>query len=327
MESYTGKPTAIDRSRPSVRLGGGVIDLLVRLPNWVGDVCKSLPILHALREAGFALHLVVRRPLDDLVLGFGRPVVTVGRGILGPARTLQRVGCSRGLLLSSSFGTAAAARLAGVRAVGFRMEYRSWLLYWTVEYPIDQHQVASLMSLGRTAHETFEPGGSWPDSSPELDLPLTVSHREKAQLALATANIAGSFTMLCPMATGTRRNGRTRVWPYWRELSRRLAGLGHQLVVCPGPGEEQACASAVPEARLIGPVGLGTFAATCTLAEQVVANDSGPLFIAAAVGTPVLGIYGVAVRPRRRPLGADFIGSTDGYGWPTVDEVVVRLGR
>lgn len=167
------------------------------------------------------------------------------------------------------------ARLAGIRVVGFRSDNRSWLLYRAVDYPMDGHQVAALMLLGRTAQETFKPGGNWPDSSPELDLPLTVAHRETAHRVLAAANITGSFTVLCPMATGTRKNGDTKVWPHWR--------------------------------------------------EQVVANDSGPFFLAAAVGAPVLGIYGVAVRPRRRPLRADCRGSAD--GWPTVDEVLDRLGR
>ncbi len=295
----------------------------MRLPNWVGDVCKSLPTLHALREAGFRAHLVLRHSLADLVAGFGWPVVTVGGGIRGPARAVRKIDCDRALLLTTSFGTAAAARLGGVRAVGFRGDYRSWLLHRAVEYPTGEHEVASLWLLGRTAQQTFAPDSVWPESVPErMELPLTGEHHAMAKEALAARDVDEPFTVLCPMAVG-RRDGHSKVWPHWSAASHRLADLGRRLVVCPGPGEEDACAAAVPEATLLPGVGLGAYAAICARAEQVLANDSGPLFLAAAVGAPVIGIYGAAVRSEVRPLGADFIGSDE--GWPAVDDVLSRL--
>jgi len=289
----------------------------------VGDVCKSLPTLHALADAGFQLHLVVRRPLDDMVAGLGWPVTTVGDGILGPARALRQIDCDRALLLTTSFGTAAAARLAGIRAVGFRGDYRGMLLYRAVDYPVGEHEVASLWRLGRAAQELFEPALGWPESMAErMELPLTADHHEAAERALSAAGLEDAFTVLCPMAVGTRA-GHSKVWPYWSAASRRLVDLGHRLVVCPGPGEEEASAALVPEAAMLSGVGLGAYAAICSRARQVLANDSGPLFMAAAVGAPVIGVYGTAVRPEVRPLGADFIGSDD--GWPSVEDVLARL--
>lgn len=295
----------------------------MRLPNWVGDVCKSLPTLHALREVGFRVHFVVRHSLAELVAGFDSPVVTVGGGIRGPARALRKIDCDRALLLTTSFGTAAAARLGGVRAVGFRGDYRSWLLHRAVEYPAGEHEVASLWLLGRTAQQTFAPDAVWPESVPErMELPLAAKHRAAADAALATARLDEPFTVLCPMAVGTR-DGQSKIWPHWSTASRSLADLGHRLVVCPGPGEEEACEESVPEATVLPRLGLGAYAAVCGRAQQVLANDSGPLFLAAAVGAPVIGIYGVTVRPEVRPLGADFIGSDE--GWPGVDDVLSRL--
>jgi len=257
------------------------------------------------------------------VAGFGWPVTVVGTGISGPARALRRIDCNRALLLTDSFGTAAAARLAGLRAVGFRRDYRSWLLRRAVEYPADSHEVEALWLLGRAAQETFAPDARWPESVPErMDLPLAGEHHRAAEAALAAAHIDEPFTVLCPMAVGTR-DGHSKVWPHWPAVSRRLADLGHRLVVCPGPGEEEACAAAAPEATLLSGVGLGAYAAICARARQVLANDSGPLFMAAAVGAPVIGIYGVAVAADVRPIGADFIGSDT--GWPDVDEVLARL--
>jgi heptosyltransferase-2 len=297
-----------------------VPELIVRLPNWVGDVCKSLPTLAALHRSGFRLHLAGRAWIGDLLAGLDQPLVPVGKGVIGPARALRATACKDGLLLTTSFGTAAAARLAGVRTVGFREDYRNWLLHRAIDYPRGLHEVDALLFLGRLALETFQPAAEWPaDISTTPALPLTEAHRAEASQALQDARIDGAFIVLCPMATGTR-GGLSKVWPHWRELSRRLAADGRRIVVCPGPGEEDACATAVPEATLLGGLGLGAYAAVCARAERVFANDSGPLHLAAAVGSRVLGIYGLAVRDDSRPRGADFVGSAD--GWPEVEEVL-----
>jgi heptosyltransferase-2 len=298
-------------------------DLLVRVPNWVGDVCKSLPTLDALEQVGFRLHLAARRPLEALLAGFNRPVIQVGKGVIGPARALRGAGCDSGVLLTTSFGTAAAARLAGIRMVGFREDRRNWLLHRVVDYPMGMHEVDAHVFLGRIAQETFAPSARWPEN--ELATPrlrLTYTHRDEAETALRAAGIREPFIVLCPLATGTR-DGQSKVWPHWSEMGRHLATLGRRLVVCPGPGEEEASVATVPEATLLSGVSLGGYAAVCARAEQVLANDSGPLHLAAAAGAPVIGIYGVAVGPTHRPRGADFIGSEQ--GWPSFDEVAARL--
>lgn len=296
----------------------------MRLPNWVGDICKALPALATLERAGFASLLVTRKPLDELVAGLGRPVWTVGKGIFGPARLLRRIDCPNALLLTFSFGTAAAARLAGKRAVGFSGDYRGPLLYRAVEHPVGPHEVDVLVTLARVAQETFAPDCEWPAAvSRTPRLPLADSHRDAGMKALRQHGVDRPFTVLCPMAVGTRA-GHSKVWPHWRELSRRLAADGHRLVVCPGPGEEEACAAAAPEATMLQDLGLGAYAAVCAKADRVFANDSGPLHMAAAVGAPTLGIYGAAVPDLCVPRGAAYIG-IDGR-WPTVDEVLARAG-
>jgi len=51
--------------------------LIVRLPNWVGDVVMSLPTLWHLHHHGYALQLVGKRWAVPLLAGCGWPVHTL----------------------------------------------------------------------------------------------------------------------------------------------------------------------------------------------------------------------------------------------------------
>jgi ADP-heptose:LPS heptosyltransferase len=95
----------------------------------------------------------------------------------------------------------------------------------------------------------------------------------------------------------------SKAWPGFADLSRALAARGVPTVCCPGPGEEGATREAAPAALQLGGLGLGAYAALCRRARLTVANDSGPMHPAAAVGAPVLGIFGPGDPARTRPWG------------------------
>jgi heptosyltransferase-2 len=110
-------------------------------------------------------------------------------------------------------------------------------------------------------------------------------------------------------------------------LCRGLIEQGETVVACPGPGEAAACAAALPGARLLDGLGLGAYAAVMSLSRRVVANDSGPMHLAAAVGAPVLGIFGVSDPGRTRPWGRSGAIVGNRNAWPTVQAVWESLGR
>ena len=161
---------------------------------------------------------------------------------------------------------------------------------------------------------------------PRLDLPLTAEHRASARAALAAAGVTAPFSVLCPLSVGLSA-GRSKQWPSFPLLCRGLLEQGDMVVACPGPGEEGACAAALPGARLLPGLGLGAYAGVMALSRRVVANDSGPLHLAAAVGAPVLGIFGVSDPARTRPWGEGSATVGDWHGWPTVQAVWETLSR
>jgi ADP-heptose:LPS heptosyltransferase len=100
-------------------------------------------------------------------------------------------------------------------------------------------------------------------------------------------------------------------WPVerFRALATALTGAGRAYVVVVwGPGEEtaaRAIASAGgPHVLLAPPTDLLALIALLRRAGVVVAADTGPLHLAAALGTPCVGLYGPTRAERNGPYGA-----------------------
>ena len=73
--------------------------------------------------------------------------------------------------------------------------------------------------------------------------------------------------------------------------------------------------------RLMG-TDLGVYAALLAKARSVVANDTGPGHLAAAVGAPLVSIYGPPSVPAWSPLGGNVRLFADPSGWPSVDTIL-----
>lgn len=298
--------------------------LVVRLPNWVGDACMALPALTALAERGVELHLIGKGWAGNLLEGHGWPVTKPPPGLWPAARAVRALGIPRGLLFTNSFGSALQFRLGGVRAVGYRREWRTPLLGRGVPKPAGGHEVAAFWRLAQevAAWLALPPLPAEPPAS--LGLRSSEPAREAARLALEKAGVHSPYVLLCPMAAGTI-GGKSKLWPSFALLSRLVQERGLPVVACPGPGEEVACGEALPGARLLPGLGLGAYAAVCAGAIVTVANDSGPMHLAAAVDAPVVGVFGVSGPERTRPWSVHgaTVGGAD--GWPSAAEVIKRL--
>lgn len=124
-------------------------------------------------------------------------------------------------------------------------------------------------------------------------LAVTASDRRGAHAALGDGR--GPYAYLHPGAGDARRR-----WPAekFAAVGERLAACGLHVVV--GGGTEDRDAAAAIAARLgtperttvvAGALDLPALVGVCAGAAVVVSNDSGPLHIAAATGTPTVGVY------------------------------------
>ncbi len=129
-----------------------------------------------------------------------------------------------------------------------------------------------------------------------------------ARRILRKAGIEGSFVILHPGSRGSAER-----WPADRfiQLYQLLTRSGLNVLVSGSEPERSMidgiCArSDIPVKNITGETDLRTLAAVLSLATVVVANSTGPLHVAAAVDTKVVGLYpGKAVMSPKRwgPLG------------------------
>ncbi len=308
--------------------------LVVRL-SAIGDVINTLPAVSLLRSArphvflGFAVEdrardLVVGHPLIDRVHVFprrrwrsmlGTPDPRGWRALLREVRAyvgeiraerydivLDVQGNLKGAVHALASG---AARRIGF-ARGHDRELNHLLSTEQVTPPADRpHRVEKFASLLGALGIEGEPGPyvlpQDPEARPRIDLYLT-------EQRLTT----GGFVVLHP---GTSEHGAEKRWPPERfaELARLLDGrLGRQVVVTWGPGEEElarrVCEEAGGAARL-GPrtSSLLELAELLRRADAFVSADTGPMHLAAAVGTTCVALFGPKDPAVYRPWGAGHV--------------------
>ena len=94
--------------------------------------------------------------------------------------------------------------------------------------------------------------------------------------------------------------GAAKLWPADR-FGRLAKALGDRAVVLWGPGEEGLALSV--GGRIAPATNLRELAYALQNAEVVVGSDTGPLHLAAALGTKVVGLYGPTDLRRNGPYG------------------------
>jgi heptosyltransferase-2 len=305
--------------------------LLLVLPSWVGDACMVTPALVRIREAlpgvwiGAMARPGIDRILDGLATPDGRTVIDEFHvirptGVMGPkhaAAKLRPRRYARALLFTGSFSTALAVRVAGIpERVGYDRDGRGFLLTrrlkpprtprgeWAVVPAVSYYWHAASALLG--PHAPAACPAPVPDNPLRvaLDLPagarltLAVSDADRAEAdaVRASAGIAGPTAILNPGG-----NNPAKRWPADRfaALADHLADRHALTVLLNGsPGEADLC-RAIAETARTDPVvlpdhghTLGSLKALASDARLMVTNDTGPRHIAAAVGTPLVSLFG-----------------------------------
>ncbi|MGE0798298.1 MAG: glycosyltransferase family 9 protein [Lautropia sp.] len=313
--------------------------LIVRLPNWVGDVVMALPALERLTAAGFAPRLVGRRWAAALLAGHPWPVTPLPAGLRERVAALRRLRAGvqdggghhpsghhpsdrRGdrrvdtLLLTNSLSSALEARLAGLRPLGYRQDGRGWLLTRAIAPPpLPLHESQRFDRLAAALCDADLPGRAI-ESTSRADRPtpatieptpprLRVSDAAASQAAvlLAAHGLATDrpYAAIVPFATGTL-GGVGKAWPEFPAFAADLAAR-LPVIVVPGPAEAAQARRDYPSARTLEDVDLGVYAALLQRAAVVVANDTGPGHVAAAVGAPTVSVLGPTDAARYRALG------------------------
>lgn len=286
--------------------------ILIIKPSAIGDVVHTLPILKLVRQRWPAAKiswlvtpqcagLIDGHPLlNDLILfdrrrfaGAWKSVASF-RELKAFTRSLRERAFDLVLDLQGLFrsGWLAAKTRAPVR-VGFANAREMAPLFYTHRVPIEtmeQHAIERYLKLSRFIGCDTEPV--------EFDFATTEADRASVRTLLSETD---RYAVLLP---GT--NWQTKRWPVERfaalvEPLRERFGL-HSVLA--GGGDAAAMAPQFPQAiNLAGKTSLRQLCALLESASLVIANDSGPMHIACALGRPLVTLFGPTNPVRTGPYG------------------------
>jgi heptosyltransferase-2 len=298
--------------------------ILIRGTNWVGDAVMSIPALREVRRIFPRAHisLLVRPWVRDVYscVDFADEVLTydragVHRGWTGLWRARSDLSAHRfdlAILLQNAFEAALLTWLARIpRRLGYARDGRSFLL--TNPVTIDPEI--------RTVHQCFYYLGIlsgagllgprvWqnPGYRPSIQIGLRDSDRDSARTILRQAGVEQGETIV-GLNPGAFYGGAKRWFSErYAQVADSLAERHCARIVIFGAPTERGIADDIARKMKYTPLvmaGRTTLAqlmgliAECTL---LITNDSGPMHLAAALGTPQLAIFGSTSAVATGPL-------------------------
>src|SRR3989338_1599816 len=281
-------------------------NILVRMPNWVGDLVMATPVLEDLRRAfpHAGITAMCRSPYGDLlkedprinelfcfskVNSFGRREGT--RNIIEKLRKGQY---DLGLLLTHSFSSAWWFWQGKVKnRVGYLGNGRGILLTKAVSVPAElhrQHLVVTYKMLLQTLNIPLS------DTAPRLF--LSPREVEAAQRLLEQHGVSEKSLLVGINCGATYGSAKCWLPERFRQVTMRLLHEKDLFVVYFG---DNATASLVKEicqglpprvVNLAGLTSMRELAALISLSDVLLTNDSGPMHIADALSTPVVALFG-----------------------------------
>ena len=275
-------------------------NLLVRGVNWIGDAVMTLPALRLLRKAlpEARISLLVRPwvaplfekdPNVDEIIIYGDEY----RGIIGKiklARMLNKKGFCSAVLFQNAFDAAFIAFLAGIKGrVGYNRDVRSFLLTTAVPVPQNERKVHHINYYLNLLEQL---GIKEEYSAPYLYLSLDERLSARNLLKDMRRPILG-------INPGAEYGSAKRWFPerFAEVANWFLKDTKGSAVIFGGRNEvgiAQEINKLIPENKLLlaGETSLRELVSLISECDVFVTNDSGPLHIAYAVGTPLVAIFG-----------------------------------
>ena len=281
--------------------------------DWLGDVIFSTPLIRALRRrfpgaflaystAGRCVDVLKGNPHLNAVLKYDEklfvPGIAANAAFAGKLRELR---FDTALFLHRSATRAFLTVVAGIRrriGMGSLLKRRPYLTD-CLEDRAGGHRIDRYLRV-------LEPLGVSPEGR-EVD--YFVDEGDRAALAgvLRSTPLEGSRRIAVIHPGG---NWDMKRWPAeaFAELGRHLIQRNFDVAVSGGAGDVALADSITGRldrtraVSLAGKTSLRTLGALLEKAQVLVSNDSGPIHIAAGIGTPIVGVFGPTAPEETGPV-------------------------
>jgi lipopolysaccharide heptosyltransferase II len=287
------------------------VSVVILAPNWLGDAMFALPAIRDVRRhfAGRPLTIAARASIAPVF----RAVPGVDHiKVLQPGREASQIEAEIGILLPNSFRSAWILKRAGVRQRwGYRSDFRSVLLTKAVRRP-----------RGKVSYPEYYSNlvrGLGIETGPlHAGLELSASTRAAALKFLHDRGWTGDRPLV-GIAPGAAFGHAKRWLPArFAELAASLTSEGRATCVILGRSDDRDAARHIDGLDLIGATDLTMLMGVIAHCQVVVANDSGALHLAGALGVRAVGIYGPTDERYSAPM-------TPSDGLNTVDLLSERV--
>jgi heptosyltransferase-2 len=288
--------------------------VLIVMPTWLGDTVMATPTLRALRGLypKARITALIRRNLKPLIEAtpWLDRIITVrpsGSGwtrgsarVLPLSARLRRASCDLAVLLPNSFRAALLARLAGIpRRVGYERDGRGFLLTDRLAPP--RHGAHFIPISTRDYYRAIARYLGAPALDPAMQLFTRPDDDAEADALLRGAGFDPQRGRRLVLLNPGANFGAAKLWPAERfaAVADRCHGELDCLVAVSGAPNERPILDRVIAAARTPIIDLPHLGIDLRLLKSVVrrsslmiTNDTGPRHMAAALGTPVVTIFG-----------------------------------
>jgi heptosyltransferase-2 len=281
-------------------------NIIVRMPNWIGDFVMAIPVLIDLRNSfkDARITAMCRAPLGELLKedsvvdeifsftkasGFARRV--------GPRNVIEKLREGQydlGVLLTNSFSSAWLFWQGRVKnRLGFQGHWRRMLLTRSMPFPQnvkEQHLV--------TTYKMLLAFLGIPVSATSPRLILTEEERLEARKLLENYGVPKHHVIVGINPGATYGSAKCWLPERFREVTERL--LGHEdisIIYFGDPGSallvKEICRGFSSRVvNLAGMTSLRELACLISVCDALLTNDSGPMHIADALEIPLVALFG-----------------------------------
>jgi heptosyltransferase II len=277
--------------------------ILIVAPSWIGDAVLSQPLLMRLKALNPAATIDVIAPrwvmpvyerMAEVDMVMENPFAHGQLRLLDRRAfglSLKQYRYDHAYVLPNSFKSALITWHADIPIItGYRGEKRSWIINDCRD--LDEALLPTMAARFQWLAEAKSATPQVLVANPKLAVDIAV--RDK-MLSKCTLDIEFPILALCPGA----EYGVAKRWPpqHFAELANQQLARGEQVWLFGGKGDIAIAdeINALTKHRcknLSGKTSLSEAIDLLSLATNVVTNDSGLMHIAAAVGVPVVALYG-----------------------------------
>ena len=276
--------------------------LIVRLPNWIGDTLMVYPMLLALQKSKVDFVCLGHPWINELFSGTSINFVSSPevKKIKWCYQFYKKNKFKHAILCTNTLSSAIPMRLAGLKPFGYHSLSGNNLKYDDSLHTVENYFALAQSFLGKDLQL----------NQVDDKIPIDKKNKEIAEMIIKE-KIKSDYIVICPYATNLHK-GKNKEWPYWKEFCEKFKN-DLKIISLVSKSDLARFKRDFPDVMVMSE-GLSLTGCLMKHARYVLANDSGAMHIASFFGANVIGLFGATEINKTRPwYGKYLIGKNNTF--------------